>query len=116
MANRHRHPRAGRNGDHFVAKEACVDLAPTVCFRPAWHWHDEGDRNERIVGYVVAHDVDGAKVRCESACMIEGGFGPAVWQQTGGLAGGDLTLSPSIQCKTHPAFHGFVQNGKWVPA
>lgn len=40
---------------------------------------------------------------------------------TGSVATGDLTLrsdihSFSIQCHSHSSFHGFVTDGKWVPA
>ena len=27
-----------------------------------------------------------------------------------------LTLSPSVQCQGHAHHHGFIRDGKWVPA
>lgn len=116
----HVHPVYGLEAEMNVAVDGCEDLDDEVCLRSALHWRpDRGETqaNARIVGYVIAHDVEGQEARCEGACMTEIGFGPTqIWAATGSLERGDLTLSPSVQCSTHPAFHGLVRSGRWVPA
>ena len=117
----HVHPAYGTEvAEHGVTPpDDCVELSDEVCIRPTFHWRSdrgETEADRRLVGYVVAHDVDGQEVRCEGALMLEPGFGPPVWTQTGSLEHGDLSLAPSVQCKTHGAAHGFVRRGGWVPA
>lgn len=96
----------------------CVELGLGVCLRPSYHWRpDEGqtEADRRLVGYVIAHETPEWEVRCEGALLLELGFGPTeVWTQTGSLEGGDLSLTPSIVCPRHPAFHAFVVNGRWT--
>lgn len=117
----HSHPAYGAEvPDHAVTPpDGCEDIGDEVCIRESYHWRPdrgETDADRRIVGYVIAHDVDGREVRCEGALMTTLGFGPRqVWTASGSLLRGDLTLSPSVQCHTHE-FHGFVRRGQWVPA
>jgi hypothetical protein len=113
----------------------CVEIAPNVCLRPTVHGGDPdvtdaatglmaGGQNTHLAGFVVAHDRAGIEARCEGAVTVDPHFG-ARWTMTGSLEGGDLTLTPSILCRLGSGggaglgecgFHGFVQNGAWVPA
>lgn len=98
---------------------ACVAVSPEVCLTPIVSANPEQPHDE---GYWFCHEVPGAERRCTGRVLTmnqrEGG---AVWTQTGSLEGGDLTLSPSVLCR-YPAgersheFHGWVRDGKWVPA
>ena len=116
----HVHPGYGDVAYRSVAIDGCEEIGAGVCIRPSLTWRsDRGETkaDARTVGYVIAHVVGDDEVRCEGATMTELGFGPTeIWTQTGTLEGGDLTLAPSIVCRTHPAAHGFVRDGKWVPA
>ena len=73
-------------------------------------------------GSCLGHDRSGFDVRCEGFVRVHAEEGRPVWSMTGSLNGGDLTLSPSILCRlgnvtNEPCgFHGFVRDGKWVPA
>jgi hypothetical protein len=76
---------------------------------------------EYFAGFLFGHDREGFDVRCEGFVGVAEAHAHR-WAMTGSLEGGDLTLSPSILCTlgsitNQPCgFHGFVQNGKWVPA
>ena len=116
----------------------CVEIDDHVCLQPL-RGGGEGisKRNaageleavpEYFAGFIVAHDRDDFPHRCEGVVHVEGGRvgddGPT-WTMTGTLEGGDLTLSPSVLCMAPDlgesnvgacGFHGFVRDGKWVPA
>lgn len=47
-----------------------------------------------------------------SICGCSGGGG-RTWRMT---SVDPLTLEPSIQCTIHPRHHGWIRNGRWVPA
>lgn len=115
----HVHPPYGTEVPDYPVHppDPCFEIGAGVCLRPSYHWREDQGQTEsdrRIVGYVIAHETPEWEARCEGALMLEPGFGPAVWTQTGSREGGDLTLSPSVQCKVHPEFHAFVQNGRWT--
>jgi hypothetical protein len=86
-----------------------VEIGPDVWLTPL---HRHGEKYESIVAYIVSHK--GADGWCEGSIAVEPGYGPPVWTQMGSLAGGDLSLEPSVQCKTHPDFHAHVENGRWT--
>ena len=69
-----------------------------------------------VSGFLIAHDVDGEPFRCEGAVNVDSDLTKdgRLWTMTGSLAGGDLTLAPSILCTTHPEFHAHVQHGRWT--
>ena len=105
----------------------CVEIAPNVCLQPI-NGGGEGISNaqgepvaEYFAGFIIGHDRDGFDVRCEGFVNVGPGH-PNRWDMTGTIEGGDLTLSPSILCRlgnvaNQPCgFHGFVRDGKWVPA
>lgn len=81
---------------------------------------------EYFAGFILGHDRAGFEWRCEGFVAIAPEGDRPTWQMSGSLEGGDLTLSPSILCTmgslddpasgTKCGFHGFVRNGKWVPA
>lgn len=119
--------------EHASGRENCVEIAPNVCLQPVDHSNaptgvvlntPEADAyGTHLGGFIVGHDRPGFDVRCEGAVMVCGhSDGRATWTMTGSLEGGDLTLSPSILCRLgnvsgEPCgFHGFVRDGKWVPA
>ena len=116
----------------------CVEIDPRVCLQPLSGGGEGISRRlpdgtsepvpEYFAGFIVAHDRDGFDVRCEGFVGIDAGHDPR-WTMTGSLEGGDLTLSPSILCRVGSlddprevgpgstcGFHGFVRDGKWVPA
>ena len=64
-------------------------------------------------GFIVAHQV-GETGWCRAALVVDDAHFPHKWSLTGTLAGGDLTLAPSVACKAHPEFHAFIQNGRWT--
>lgn len=84
----------------------CVEIGETVCLSPVsdgfFIHFDPSEHGFRQIGHVTV--------------------GPGAWTQTGTLAGGDLTLRPSIAIrmpvdgKSIELLHGFVTDGKWVPA
>lgn len=114
----------------------CVEIDEHVCLEPTRHSlvpagsgiavnSPEGEAyGDHAYGFLFWHDREGFDVRCGGGVRTctEHGFAGASWQQTGSLEGGDLTLSPSILCRLGSAsvepcgFHGFVREGKWVPA
>lgn len=92
---------------HVVGKKRCLELSDSVCltqttdgylvhFEPSWH-------GARQVGGITV--------------------GRGAWEQTAGaFETGDLTIKPSIRISTTrdgkpvELIHGFVRNGRWVPA
>lgn len=110
----HEHPAYGDEA------HPCVELGHGVCIRPF-----RGDTffiaHERNVPFDPAIHVS---AWCEGSIPTRAPGEPhpadsASWERTGSLAGGDLTLTPSIQCGNANGCggsHGFVTNGKWVPA
>lgn len=116
--------------DRHVDK-GCTEIGPTVCLRPTVHGGSAditnadgsiaGGETEHLAGFIVAYDWPGEEFRLEGGVMVDLHFGDrAIWQMTGSLEGGDLTLSPSIQAYLDdgqtPSIHGWVRDGKWVPA
>jgi hypothetical protein len=90
----------------------CTELGPTVCIWTSVHGEDE-----HLYGFLIAHDVDGEEGRCTGAIAVDphaAHDGHPVWTMTGSLEGGNLSLQPSVQCTTHPAFHAFVTDGRWT--
>lgn len=117
----HTHPVYGTEAE----QKPCVDLGSGVCIR---EWRYAGDR---VGSFFIAHErnrpFDAARDvgdRCEGRIPVRPKGEPqpdseGSWEMTGSLAAGDLTLTPSILCGNANACggsHGFVQNGKWVPA
>jgi hypothetical protein len=110
----------------------CTEIDEHVCLRPIVHGGDPdvtnadgttaGGPDEHLAGFIVAYDWPGSEWRLEGAVSVDPHLGErATWSMTGSLEGGDLTLSPSIQAYDHrdgrtPTIHGFVRDGKWVPA
>lgn len=96
----------------------CVEVDEHVCLI---EHHDHDD--ETVTRFTFSHDRAGGNeasdgFRCEGTVRIAGTNHPC-WTMAGSLAGGDLTLSPSILCAGASGcggYHGFVQNGKWVAA
>jgi hypothetical protein len=111
----------------------CVEIDEHVCLQPIngggegiYTKNDDGTMSpvpQYFAGFIMGHDREGFEHRCEGFVAIDKVHHPEKhWEMTGTLEGGDLTLSPSILCVLGSAttekcgFHGFVQNGKWVPA
>ena len=112
----------------------CVEIDPAVCLQPISHSSapagvvlntPEADAyGDHPSGFIVGHDRAGLDVRCEgfvSFDTCDRMDERARWSITGALESGDLTLSPSILCKApyqgvECGFHGFVRDGRWVPA
>lgn len=88
----------------------CVEIDERVCLRPYTRQGVEGP-----AGYLFAHDTDATPHRCEGALSITPDGRAPVWSASGSLEDGTLTLTPSVLC-TIDQFHGFVRDGKWVPA
>jgi hypothetical protein len=115
----------------WIADRDCTEIGPTVCLRPTHHGGSEHITNadgsmaggpvEHLAGFILAYDWPGEDERLEGGVNVDPHFADhATWAMTGSLEGGDLTLSPSIQCylmdgKT-PSIHGYVRNGKWESA
>ncbi len=97
----------------------CLEIDPHVCLQPTGVY---GQPDDVLAGFLMWHDRDGVVGRCGGGVAVrDNGDGRARWQMTGSLEGGDLTLSPSILCRTpfdgrECGFHGFVRDGQWVPA
>lgn len=91
----------------------CVDVGSHVCLQQMGR---HGKPDGYVSGFIVAHDVNGEKYRCEGAVNVDAELTKdgKIWTMTGSLAGGDLTLTPSILCTVHPDFHAFVTNGRWT--
>lgn len=113
--------------DESDAPQKCVEIDPHVCLMPLTGGGegitdvDDNPVPEYFAGFLIGHDRDGFDVRCEGFVSVHPS-GRNRWEMTGTLEGGDLTLKPSIRCVTGSAsaaecgFHGYVTNGKWVPA
>lgn len=98
----------------------CVEIAADVCLTPIRAADPSRPHDE---GYWFCHDVPGAERRCTGRVLTVNSQGGPVWEQTGTLDDGDLTLSPSVLCSAarygetdHPECHGWVRDGKWVRA
>ena len=97
---------------------ACVDLGHGVCIREYPHESRPVQRfiiaHERTVSFDPALHVE---TRCAGTIPVAGDH---AWGMTGSLATGDLTLSPSVLCIDPDHLcggsHGWVRDGKWVPA
>lgn len=111
----------------------CVEIGPDVCLAPYSHGGDPditgpdgtiaGGPIQHLAGFFVSFDVPGDEgYRVPGAVNVDPHFDgqQPLWQMTGSLEGGDLTLTPSIRMSSPGApdreRHGFVTNGKWVPA
>lgn len=123
---------------HHGGDVHCTEIAPNVCLRPVVHSNapkgvvlntPEADAyGDHLSGFIIAHDRNWPQPwRCEGAVNIDrcGAFEERNrWDMTGTLEGGDLTLSPSILCVLGAGppdqgtcgFHGYVRDGRWVPA
>jgi hypothetical protein len=113
--------------------ERCTEAGPTVCLRPTMHGGNSGitesatgeiagGPDEHLYGFIVAYDWPDSDYRLEGAVSVDE-HAPVRWTMLGSLEGGDLTLKPSIQAydsrdpsSRKPTIHGYVTNGKWVPA
>lgn len=129
MSYDHRHY---YDADQQRPKRRCVDVGQGVCIR-AWDRSVTGSPDPEG-SYFVAHErpaEDADRIRCEGRVDItpiyrndeNGGRRPGpTWTRAEGtsLAAGNLTLSPSIRCLEHDGKvaggHGFIQDGRWVPA
>jgi hypothetical protein len=71
---------------------------------------------ERIVAYIETHPSTRTGEPCSGSVPVDPtypGFGPRpMWTV---VSEDPLTLTPSLQCRAC-GDHGFVTNGKWVPA
>ncbi|HYI66376.1 MAG TPA: hypothetical protein VEW95_05595 [Candidatus Limnocylindrales bacterium] len=112
---------------------ACVEIDEHVCLQPI-NGGGEGITSgktgepvpEYLAGFMISHDRDGFPHRCEGFVRVHPEADRSVWTMVGTLEGGDLTLTPSILCTmgslddpaagTRCGFHGYVRDGKWVPA
>jgi Family of unknown function (DUF6527) len=116
MSHRHGWPYDGTVDGDKPIEPKCVELNADTCIRQAV-WRGGG-----LAGFIEAHDAPDMDVRCEGYLTINLPPNPseqeasrARWTMTGTLAGGDLTLAPSVRCK-RCGHHGFVRDGAWVPA
>jgi len=96
--------------------DKCIEVGADVCLSETVHGDDL-----HIAGFLFCHEVPGEAERCIGGVNVDADFAETrpVWTMSGSLAGGDLTISPSIRCVTHdpgPNAHGFVRGGKWVAA
>ena len=86
--------------------QPCVEIDEHHCLARWWY-----DPERRLA---FNHDEPGQDYRCAGSILLsppsENG-----WTHSGSLEGGDLTLNPSVLCTGHNN-HGFVRDGKWVPA
>ncbi len=97
----------------------CTPVGPTTCMAETVH----GDDNH-LAGFHFMHEVPQGGPRCVGGVNVDRDIPErtAFWTMTGTLAGGDLTLNPSILCRGGgtpghgPDFHGFVRDGAWVSA
>lgn len=102
---------------HLISGE-CTETGPTTCFRP--FAHTDGDGSAHIGGYFFFHDQPRTNYNQGNRCMGTVVICTCkdtrdVWTESGSLAGGDLTISPSILCVNHN-FHGFLTDGAWADA
>lgn len=99
------------HGHAYEPDVPCVELSPDVCIR---------EIPGRAGSFTIAHDRAKPEppYRCEGTIPVTG---PKAWGMTGTLTGGDLTLTPSVRCIDDGTgycggSHGWVRDGKWVPA
>jgi hypothetical protein len=85
-----------------------LDLGSGVTLE--WTYHEPEGR----VGYILDHPkAENESGRCGGAGWVNPEYEPTRPHWT--ISSEDpLTMSPSFLC--HCGFHGFVTNGKWVPA
>lgn len=122
---------SGHRHAHRDPPYKCVEIDEHVCLQPlsgGGYTSTETGKPvpEYFAGFIVGHDRDGFPWRCEGFVAIHPEGKRPTWTMSGALEGGDLTLSPSILCTmgslddpasgTRCGFHGWVRNGKWVPA
>lgn len=107
MERVHRHP-------YYDEDVVCTPIGPTVCLR------ETNYSDGRLAGFLIAHDAPDLPHRCEGGITVAHPSNPSVseearptWTMTGSLAGGDLSLQPSVLC-SRDQFHGYVTNGAWV--
>jgi hypothetical protein len=85
------------------------------------------DRPGVVAGWILEHRLEdgtwcaGSVPRFPRRSARKGGSDLGWDSSFGSLATGDLTLrsgihSSSIRCHTHPDVHGYVRNGRWLPA
>ena len=105
------------DGDKPVTP-SCIEIGPEACLRESAY------QDGTLAGFIEAHAAADMDVRCEGFLTVnlpthvepsEVERARPRWTMTGSLAGGDLTLSPSVLCR-RDGHHGFVRDGKWVPA
>lgn len=95
---------------HHDETTRCVSVGDDTCLQPVAMYD-----STRVAGFIEAHEREWENDwRCEGFVSINP-ENPRHWDATGSLEGGDLTLSPSLLC-TACGHHGFVQQGRWVPA
>lgn len=120
------------NHSHFSGWEGpCVEIGPTACMWPSVHGGDPsitnadgsiaGGPDEHLAGFTIAFDVPWqSEGRVEGYVSVDAEHFPGRpnWTMSGSLEGGDLTLTPSVlmTIPPQPSIHGFVTDGKWVPA
>lgn len=113
----HTHPPMSEMYPEGRTDLACTDLDEHHCIREM----RSGDG--RLARFIIAHDAKWEQpYRCEGSIPVYRSDGPIaghpVWTVSGSLAGGDLTLSPSVLDPDQACGgdHGWVRDGKWVPA
>lgn len=94
---------------HLVDR-SCIELGHGVCIAPA------ALEDNPEAGYWIGYSVKGQEFRSTGRVQVDERLGGPLWSRTGSLAGGDLTLSPSIQLQGASSLHGYVRNMRWVPA
>lgn len=112
----------------------CTPVGPTTCMAETSHGGDPdvtnsatgemaGGPERHLAGFHFMHDVPAGGPRCIGGVNIDAHFPERpIWTMEGSLAGGDLTLSPSINCRGASLeghggdFHGWVRNGAWQQA
>lgn len=106
----HKHQREDWEG---YGRPNCIEIGDHVCIEQNGRY---GYPDDHVGGFIISHDVAGEQYRCEGAVTVDPELAKdgKVWTMTGSLAGGDLTLSPSILCSLHPEFHAHVVNGRWT--
>ena len=99
----------------------CTEISTDACLTPMV----QGEHPTGRLGFWFGHELPGGGPRCMGAVPTVSPDGGPTWQQTGTLEGGDLTLSPSVNCiqptgagrdRHGRDFHGWVHDGKWVTA
>ena len=109
--------------------DTCTAVSDAVCLSPIVHGPEtpgqfpmeEGP--DHLAGFLFFHDRAGFDQRCGGYVRVcSCGDRTPRWEMSGDLDAGTLTLAPSILCTVgrtglpECGFHGFVRDGKWVPA